>query len=226
MKYKIYILLAVAGVTIQLFMIFNVGKESTNLCQTLISSMDKQPEHSSQMIIVKSLGGAKAQVTACQYRGKKWNRVLTQPFPAVMGKNGIAAVGEKKEGDMKTPVGLYPLGEAFGTQPRSLKMDYKYITPEDKFVDDINSKQYNTWVHGPTDAKSYENMLIEPYQMGMVVNYNMNPVIAGAGSAIFIHLWRSLNSATHGCIAMDKPHLSALLYWVDKKQHPYIYITN
>ncbi len=35
--------------------------------------------------------------------------------------------GEKKEGDNKTPAGLYALGEAFGSIPMALKMDYKYI---------------------------------------------------------------------------------------------------
>jgi L,D-peptidoglycan transpeptidase YkuD (ErfK/YbiS/YcfS/YnhG family) len=135
-------------------------------------------------------------------------------------------VGEKKEGDMKTPAGLYPLGEAFGTEPLALKMDYRYITTDDKFVDDVTNKNYNTWVKGKTDAKSFESMLIKEYKMGIVINYNMNPVVPGAGSAIFMHLWRSIDVPTLGCIAMDEQHLLKLLHWLDKQQHPYILITN
>jgi len=150
--------------------------------------------------------------------------MLMPSFRAVIGKKGLASIGKKKEGDLKTPAGLYPIGVAFGTRPLALKMDYKYITAEDKFIDDVTSKQYNTWVSGSTNAKSYESMFIEPYAFGAVINYNRNPTIAAAGSAIFIHLWRSPSSPTAGCIALEKKHLLRLLHWLDKKQHPYILI--
>lgn len=130
----------------------------------------------------------------------------------------------EKEGDLKTPAGLYPIGEAFGAYPMALKMDYKYITKDDKFIDDIHHKDYNSWVSGPTDAKSYEAMLTEPYTYGAIINYNMNPTIPGAGSAIFIHLWSSPNTPTSGCIALDKKHLLRMLRWLDKNQHPYILV--
>ena len=179
------------------------------------------PEFSSQVIIVRAENGIKAVITACQREGASWKAAF-KPFKAVIGKKGLAALGKKREGDMKTPTGLYPLGDAFGTEPFALKMDYKYITPEDKFIDDASNPRYNTWVRGSTDAKSYETMLYGPYKMGLVVNYNMNPTISGAGSAIFIHLWKSADIGTYGCIAMDEAHLLALLKWLDKNQHPYI----
>ncbi|MDR3442047.1 MAG: L,D-transpeptidase family protein [Legionella sp.] len=163
-------------------------------------------------------------MTLCQRQGVIWKPMFISSFKAVIGKNGVASVGEKKEGDLKTPAGLYPIGEAFGTRSLALKMDYKYITADDKFIDDVNHKHYNSWVSGSTDAKSYESMLIESYTYGAVINYNMNPTIAGAGSAIFIHLWRSPNSPTAGCIALDKKHLLMLLHWLDKNQHPYILV--
>lgn len=164
-------------------------------------------------------------MTLCQRKGAVWKPMFTTAFSAVVGKNGIAAIGKKKEGDLKTPAGLHPIGEAFGTQPLALKMDYKYITANDKFIDDINNKAYNTWVSGPTDAKSYELMLIEPYIYGIVINYNKNPIIAGKGSAIFIHLWRSPHSPTAGCIALEKKYLLMILHWLDKAQHPYVFVS-
>ncbi|KTD36513.1 hypothetical protein Lnau_1497 [Legionella nautarum] len=197
-----------------------------NACQVLhrAQQVKKILAHSSQIVVVKSLGGMKANITLCQKQGTIWQSMFSSPFNAVIGKNGLASPGKKKEGDLKTPAGLYPIGEAFGTQPLALKMDYKYITADDKFIDDVNNKQYNSWVNGSTNAKSYESMLIEPYTFGAVVNYNMNPTIAGAGSAIFIHLWRSPNSSTNGCIALDKKQLLMMLHWLDKTQHPYIFI--
>ena len=180
--------------------------------------------HSSQIIVIKSLGGIQANMTLCQRTGAIWKPKFISSFKVVVGKNGIASIGEKKEGDLKTPAGLYPIGETFGTHPLALKMDYKYITADDKFIDDVNHEHYNSWVSGSTDAKSYESMLIEPYAYGAVINYNMNPTIAGAGSAIFIHLWRSSNLPTAGCIALEEKHLLAMLHWLDKAQHPYILV--
>ena len=195
-------------------------------CKMLLHPVNakKIPLNTSQMIVVTSLGGSKASVALCQKQATTWHRVLTPSFKAVIGKNGIASIGRKKEGDLKTPAGIYPIGEAFGFYPLALSMDYKYITVDDKFIDDVNSKDYNVWVTGATDAKSYERMLIKPYMYGAVVNYNMHPTKAGAGSAIFIHLWQSPTTPTSGCIAMDKKHLLIMLHWLDKKQHPHIMV--
>lgn len=179
---------------------------------------------SSQIIRVKSVGGIKAKITACERQGKEWKQVLAPSWIGSIGKNGIALAGGKKEGDFKTPAGLYALGEAFGFQRLSLKMDYKYITAEDKFIDDANHKDYNQWITGDTNAKSYETMLIPSYKMGVVIRYNMNPIIPRAGSAIFMHLQKAPNMGTAGCITMDELHLLPLLHWLDKKQHPYISI--
>ncbi|MCE0723718.1 MULTISPECIES: L,D-transpeptidase family protein [Legionella] len=190
----------------------------------MVAHLQNLPDCSSQVILVNHIKGFEAEVTACKKHGHAWKQVWSS-FPAVVGKSGVAPLGEKREGDMKTPAGLYPLGDAFGSEPLALKMDFKYITADDKFIDDVSHSGYNTWVKGNTNAKSYETMLIDAYRIGAIVNYNMNPVIPGAGSAIFIHLWRSIHSGTYGCIAMDEPHLLKLLHWLDKDKHPYILIS-
>ncbi len=182
------------------------------------------PSDSSQIILVQSKGGIKAKITACQRHANRWTQVFATSWIGSIGENGIAVQSEKKEGDRKTPAGLYALGEAFGTKPLSLKMDFKYITPEDKFVDDPNHTDYNRWISGDTDAKTYEVMSINSYKMGLVIRYNMSPIIPGAGSAIFMHLQKEPNTGTAGCITMDESHLLSLLHWLDKKQHPYISI--
>lgn len=202
------------------------ANQTKDACQVLgISNQVKKiPPEISQIVVVKTHDSIKANMTLCQRQGARWKARFTPSFRAVIGKNGIASIGEKKEGDLKTPAGFYPIGEAFGTQPLALKMDYRYITADDKFIDDVNHKRYNSWVTGSTDAKSYESMHNEVYLFGAVINYNMNPTRAGAGSAIFIHLWRSPNSPTSGCIALDKQHLLMMLRWLDKAKHPYILV--
>lgn len=222
---KIYLsftLLALGIAVLFGFQTKNTAPTTPNECQLLNNS--KMPATSTQIIVVDAQGGIKAQLNACQLHQAQWQPLFNKSIPVVIGKHGLAAAGEKKEGDLKTPTGLYPIEWAFGTQHLALKMDYRYITAEDKFVDDVQSKQYNSWVHGNTSAQSFETMQIAPYKMGAVVNYNMNPVVAGAGSAIFIHLWDSPEQGTAGCIAMSEVNLSRLLHWLDKKQHPYILI--
>lgn len=184
----------------------------------------KIPCYTSQLVVVQALGKIRAKMDLCQRQGKTWHPVFKSSFEAVIGKNGIAAMGNKKEGDLKTPAGLYPIGEAFGTQALAVKMDYKYITADDKFIDDIHHEDYNRWVFGKTTATSYEPMLIGSYIYGAVINYNMNPVVKGAGSAIFIHVWLAAGLPTQGCIALEKNHVLQLLQWLDKAQHPYILI--
>ncbi len=184
----------------------------------------KIPLSTSQIMIVKALGGFKAKVVLCEKQRNEWRSVFTPAFRAVIGRNGVASVGRKKEGDLKTPAGFFPIGEAFGFHPLAVKMDYKYITAADKFIDDVNSKHYNQWVTGSTKAQSYENMLIPPYMYGAIVNYNMNPIIRGAGSAIFIHLWTTPYTSTSGCIALEKKSVLKILHWLDKKQYPHILV--
>ncbi|MDP3560421.1 MAG: L,D-transpeptidase family protein [Legionellaceae bacterium] len=198
--------------------------KTNDACQILSTSQQVKMLPTSQIIVVHSLGGIKASMTLCQKQGVVWYPVFLPSFEAVIGENGTAAAGKKKEGDLKTPVGLYPIGDAFGTRPLALKMDYKYITADDKFIDDVHSKRYNTWVTGTTKAKSYEHMLIKPYVFGAIVNYNMQPTIAGAGSAIFIHVWSASNTGTAGCVATTQKHILQMLHWLDKAQHPYILV--
>lgn len=199
---------------------------ANNLCQVLNAPkpFKKIRPMTSQIVVVKSLGGINAQMILCQWQKNAWAPRFAAPFPAVVGKKGIASLGSKKEGDLKTPAGLYPIGDAFGTKPLAIQMDYKYITADDKFIDDVNHQGYNTWVAGFTDAKSYETMLSAPYLYGAIINYNKDPVVAGRGSAIFIHVWRSPSLPTAGCIALEKEQVVKLLYWLDKKQHPYVLI--
>lgn len=195
-------------------------------CQVLSAKpwRDQISPQSSQILVVTHLQGIKAKLVLCQKHGVKWNPVFLRAFDGVIGKNGLAPLGFKKEGDLKTPEGLYPIGETFGTAPLALKMDYKYITAEDKFIDDLTHQAYNTWVFGQTDAKSYEKMLIQAYALGAVINYNMNPIRPGSGSAIFIHLWDSPQTPTSGCVALGKRNLLKVLYWLDKAQFPFVLI--
>ncbi len=199
-----------------------LAQSSSALCSELNSL--NLPAHISQIVLTQPITEIQARIYLCQKTNHSWHVLPQGSFPAVIGKHGIALVGEKKEGDLKTPEGLYAIGEAFGSEPLALKMDYKYITAADKFVDDVDSKHYNQWVFGATDAHSYESMLIPLYKYGAIIQYNKHPIVPHLGSAIFLHIWRSSDQGTSGCIAMAEKNLLKMLHWLDKKQDPHIKI--
>jgi len=225
-KYTLYALLIMLLMGFSL-LVYKSILHANEQCQLLISTGGPSiPASTTQVLLVKSLGTFKTEIVACQLQGNTWQSAFKSVFQGVIGKLGLAGFGEKKERDKKTPIGFYPIGEVFGSTPIAVKMDFKYITAEDKFVDNVTSPSYNQWISGHTDAKSYESMLIDLYQLGAIVKYNMDPVIPGKGSAIFIHKWRSFEKGTTGCIAMDAKNLVTIIHWFDKKNHPYIYIKN
>ncbi|PJD92780.1 MAG: hypothetical protein CK424_04165 [Legionella sp.] len=208
------------SLTIQVTPLF--AQSSVATCTTLHAI--NIPEHISQIVLTQPINTVQAHIYLCQKTQGTWHMLPHGSFPAVIGKGGLAAVGEKKEGDLKTPEGFYAIGEAFGMEPLALKMDYKYITPGDKFIDDVNHSHYNQWVFGATDAQSYESMLIPLYKYGAIIRYNMHPTVPGLGSGIFLHIWRSSHQGTAGCVAMAENNLLLMLQWLDKNQHPYIKI--
>lgn len=155
----------------------------------------------------------------------RWEQVL-DTIPVVIGKYGMTA--NKSEGDGRSPLGLHKIGYAFGvgSKPRYIEMPYREITSSDKFIDDPESPDYNTWISGETDAKSYERMKRkdDSYDLGLVIEYNMNPVVPAKGSAIFIHIWRSSTRGTQGCVAMDRDDIETILEWLKPDKNPHLYI--
>lgn len=154
-----------------------------------------------------------------------WEQSL-DTVPVVIGRSGMTA--NKSEGDGRSPLGLHKIGYAFGTgsKPRNIDFPYREIRSDDKFIDDPESPEYNTWVSGDTDARSYERMKRKDdlYDLGLVIEYNMNPVVPAKGSAIFMHIWKSSSRGTQGCIAMSKSDLRDLLEWLKVDRNPHLYI--
>lgn len=148
------------------------------------------------------------------------------PVKIMVGRNGFAKPGEKREGDGHNPAGLFPLEFAFGYAPSiHTRMPYRQATEDDLWVDDDKSPDYNQWVRrGRSSATSFEEMKRSDslYRLGLVIGYNRNPVVAGRGSAIFAHVWREEVTSTAGCIAMAESDLVNLLAWLEPVKKPMI----
>jgi L,D-peptidoglycan transpeptidase YkuD (ErfK/YbiS/YcfS/YnhG family) len=181
-----------------------------------------------QVILVTRVeaAGADAQLSAFEMNDDdEWKPVLG-PVPAMIGRNGFAQSGEKREGDGKTPSGIYYLGFTFGYSPKiDSTMPYRHMTRNDIWVDDPASPDYNRLKKcGETRAKSFEDMVLpdDRYKYGIVIRYNMDPVVPDHGSAIFLHVWKDPKTATSGCVAISEENMLRLLKWLDPGKNPVI----
>jgi hypothetical protein len=136
----------------------------------------------------------------------------------------------KKEGDKRSPAGIFHLGTIFGDQKHqkcAKKMPFLLITKDLEYVDDPCSRYYNQFVCETTskrDWKSSEKMheIGFPYALGLVIQHNHNPIKSGSGSAIFMHIWTEHDKGTAGCTAMAEDNLKELISWLDESKYPCI----
>jgi L,D-peptidoglycan transpeptidase YkuD (ErfK/YbiS/YcfS/YnhG family) len=191
---------------------------------------ENQLENVNQLLVVYNYKPESftAVFVALEKNGKNW--VVNQsPIEAGVGKNGFALPNQKVEGDGKSPTGIFRLGKLFSyeKQLHSL-LENQQTTKEDKWIDDVNSPDYNKHIIGATDAKSYENLLLntDVYKYCMIIEYNTNPVIKGKGSAIFFHLALKPASFTSGCVAINEESMKLMVNWLDPKQNPTIIMGN
>lgn len=161
--------------------------------------------------------------------------LFKESFPVVFGEKGMAfGIGlhplmnglQKKEGDLKSPAGIFSLGPLFGYASSPFQnMDYIRLTQTIEAIDDPLSRYYNQIVDSKIiqdrDWQSSEKMgEISVYELGCVINHNFPNPMHGAGSAIFLHIWNEDGSGTAGCTAMSRKDLLKVLHWLDRNKQP------
>jgi L,D-peptidoglycan transpeptidase YkuD (ErfK/YbiS/YcfS/YnhG family) len=140
-------------------------------------------------------------------------------FKCSLGKNGVTK--NKIEGDKCTPSGTYRLKQVFYRADRIKKFSTNIkkikIKKNMGWCDDSSSKRYNQLIRVPTKF-SHEKLYRKDgiYDIIVVLNYNMNPVIKKKGSAIFMHIAKKNYSKTLGCIGLKKNDLLEILSEVKK----------
>jgi L,D-peptidoglycan transpeptidase YkuD (ErfK/YbiS/YcfS/YnhG family) len=141
-------------------------------------------------------------------------------FRCSFGKGGIGK--KRKEGDNITPKGNYRIVNVYYRQDRIKKILSKLKLTKIKknmgWCDDPDSKNYNQLIKVPTKY-SHEKLFRSDniYDLIIVLNYNMTPVIRNKGSAIFIHIAKKNYNKTAGCIALKKTHLVKLIEKINKE---------
>lgn len=137
-------------------------------------------------------------------------------LPFTIGRAGIAAPGEKREGDLKTPSGVFAMRGCYYRPDRMSApvtgLPLVALTPQDGWCDDPAHALYNQHVTLPFDGR-HEKLWREDHVYDLIIplGYNDAPPVAGLGSAIFMHLKRPDGVGTEGCVALEREDLLALL---------------
>lgn len=183
-----------------------------------------QPPAVSTQLIVASAPAAESPtgtLTAYQRDGAGWRAVIG-PTRADFGELGV---GVPADDVFRTPVGRFPLEQAFGRQPNpGTRMPYFQATDEDWWDEDTDSPTYNTHVRGAEIAsQDAENL----YDSGPIYDYAVtiahNPQrVPGRSAGIFLHV--SDGTPTWGCVAIARDDMRSVLQWLDPAAHPEIEI--
>jgi len=196
-----------------------------------------QVAESKQFIVVTTQNWSTSSgILQCYEKRKgRWQRV-GKAVKIKLGRNGLGwgrglhtipkdAKIIKKEGDGKSPAGIFLLKQAFGYNPFPVSYPYRIYHETDHCVDDVHSRFYNKIVDSTQvvgDYKSKERMKFPKnfYKYGIVVNHNHideKGAVSGAGSCIFIHI---KTMPTAGCTVMGEREIKKIIQWLDVKKKP------
>ena len=140
-------------------------------------------------------------------------------FKCSIGKKGL--VKNKIEGDKKTPIGTYSLGNLYYRKDRNSKpLTRLKCIPIKKnmgWCNDVKSKKYYNKLIKVNKKFRHEKLFRKDYRYDFVIpiNYNTKKTKLGRGSAIFLHLTKNYSS-TLGCITIKKKDFLILLKLINK----------
>jgi L,D-peptidoglycan transpeptidase YkuD (ErfK/YbiS/YcfS/YnhG family) len=180
------------------------------------------------VVTVPSMSSVKATVHTFERKTPAdavWQR-SGPPEAAVVGSAGIGWSADynylakkdeptKREGDMRTPAGIFRVAGPFGFEPEKLPRYTKLVKGDSFCVDDPTSTLYGKIVNKRIAklTKSSEDISANPgMKRGMLVDY---PARRGAkaGSCIFLHVWNGDSAGTNARIAMPEDRLTVLQNW-------------
>ena len=141
-------------------------------------------------------------------------RVGDRTLRCTVGRGGFVAEAEKREGDLKTPIGSYALWTGW-YRPDRVTLQHPMLHPMEKeqgWCDAPADADYNQPVTSP-HAASCETLWRDDaaYDILFPTSHNQSPVIPGHGSALFFHLAQPDYRGTEGCVAIAKTDMLAIL---------------
>ena len=199
------------------------------------------PSNSKQMLLVRAAHWNAASGSLQRFERNSadggWSAV-GEVIPVNLGRNGMAwgrglhdpQKGiTKREGDRRAPAGVYELTTAFGyaaALPQNAHgFPYLQVDSDTVCVEEVRSKDYNQVIPNADPGKGWEkrSVMLRPdglFRWGVVVRQNAPEPRPGAGSCVFLHVWRGPHEPTAGCTSLAPDRIELLLRWLEPNARP------
>lgn len=176
-------------------------------------------QNADQLFVVAGVGETTAYVSMHQKdENGKWREIITTP--GYIGKNGL---GKEKEGDGKTPVGVYHFNYAFGiADDPGCVFPYHKVTNDNYWSgDQREGYHYNEMVSikelPDLNVDDSEHIVDYPFHYQYCMNISWNEEgKEGKGSAIFLHCLGPNKPYTGGCVAIPQDKMITAMKYVKK----------
>lgn len=149
-----------------------------------------------------------------------------------LGKDGITA--SPSETKSATPKGTFRLGFAFSDKKLNTKLDSVVIKSGDVWVDDSDSKYYNTLQHGSTSNSKWDSAENTYYAFSsgifeacILIEHNGDGYTkgeSGKGSCIYLSGKNKELSTSYGDVNISASQMEDLLSCLDESKNPHIVI--
>ncbi|MGA4797756.1 hypothetical protein ACPB9J_17825 [Streptomyces lavendulocolor] len=172
------------------------------------------PATSTQALVVKGDGPHSHQSTAVLFErdpAAGW-KAVSQPWPAHNALRGWTA--HHRAGDLRSPIGVFPLGDAGGRLP-----DPGTRLPYDQ------SEEFNmpgTGFLGEPLEGSFDHVVAIDYNRlpGTSPLNKVRPLGAAKGGGVWIHV--DHGGPTRACVSLQRDDMRQLLLALDPAKHPVI----
>ncbi len=143
-------------------------------------------------------------------------RFAGREFKCALGENGVIDAALKREGDNCTPIGTWPIRKIYYRADKIAKPNTQFetivIEKDFGWCDAPDDANYNKFIHHPYPASAEKLWRDDDlYDICVVLGHNDAPIVAGYGSAIFLHIARENYSHTEGCVALNYQDLLYIL---------------
>lgn len=171
--------------------------------------------------------------------GREW-KAEGAPVSVLFGRQGLAwgrgvrgtdePGKHKAEKDWRAPAGVFRIGKIYtydSALPPGADFPFHTVTTADAWIDDVNHPDYNRHVRiDPAKPPAwFEKQRMRhgdfAYRWLIEVRHNSDPVVRGAGSAIFFHIRRGPQRPSAGCTTMAESDLVALIRWLRAAKRPH-----
>lgn len=177
-------------------------------------------QESTQLFVVAGIGMDKTTGFVSMHQKDEtgaWKQLLSTP--GFVGKNGLCADADHREGCAQTPVGVYRFNKAFGiAADPGCAIPYVQVDGDAYWSGDPD-RHYNQMV----DIRDVPDLLLDDsehildydlqYQYCLNISFNEEGT-PGRGSAIFLHCFGPQKPWTGGCVAVPENIMKRIMQTV------------